>query len=49
MLAKYYVSTKGVEMAGLASLAGPGAGGQGTPRFASARAPSGAATKERRT
>jgi hypothetical protein len=27
-LAKYYVSTKGVEMAGLASLAGPGARGR---------------------
>ena len=47
MLAKYYVTTKGVELAGLASLAGPGAGGQGAPRFASARAPGGAATKER--
>ena len=32
MLAKYYVSTKGVELAGLASLAGPRAGWRGTGR-----------------
>ena len=32
MLAKYYVTTKGVEMAGLGSLAGPGVGGQGPGR-----------------